>query len=55
MLSYHPAKFSGHRHCGSGDIIVLVCHVIFARPRDQRVRATHANSPPCQVCWHWAL
>ena len=22
------AKFSDHRYCGSGDIMVLVCHVI---------------------------
>ena len=21
MLSYHPAKFGGHRHCGSEDIM----------------------------------
>ena len=27
MGSHHPAKFSGHRHCGSGDITVLVCHM----------------------------
>ena len=24
MLSHHPAKFVGHRHCGSGDIMFLV-------------------------------
>ena len=24
---YHPSRFGGHRHCGSGDMI-LVCHVI---------------------------
>ena len=23
-----PAKFGGHGHCGSGDIMVLVCHEI---------------------------
>ena len=28
MVSHQPAKFGGHRHCGSGDIMVLVCHVI---------------------------
>ena len=27
-VSYHPANFGGHRQCGSGDIMVLVCHVI---------------------------
>ena len=26
--SYHAAKFGGHWHCGSGDIIVLDCHMI---------------------------
>ena len=24
MVSIHPAKFGGHRHCGSGDIIFLI-------------------------------
>ena len=28
MESYHPAKFGGHWHCGSGDIMVLACHVV---------------------------
>ena len=23
MISYHPAKFGGHRHCGSGDMILV--------------------------------
>ena len=27
-VSYHPAKFDGHRHCSSGDIMALVCSVI---------------------------
>ena len=22
------AKFGSHRHCGSGDLLILVCHVI---------------------------
>ena len=26
--SHHPAKFCGHRFCGRGDIIVLVCNMI---------------------------
>ena len=25
MVSYDPAKFSGHEYCGSGDIIA--CHI----------------------------
>ena len=28
-MSYHPVKFVGHKHCDSGDIMVLVCHMIF--------------------------
>ena len=28
MVSHHPAKFSGHKLCGSGDIMVLVSPVI---------------------------
>ena len=27
-MSYHPAKFGGHRHCDSWDIMVLTCHVM---------------------------
>lgn len=25
---HHPTKFSGHRNCSDGKIIVLICHVI---------------------------
>ena len=28
QVSRHPAKFFGHRYCGSGDTLVLVSHVI---------------------------
>ena len=24
MVSHHPAKFGCHRHCGSGDMFVVV-------------------------------
>ena len=24
MQSYHPVKFDGHRHCGGGDIIMVL-------------------------------
>ena len=27
-VRYHPAKFGGQGHCGSGNIMILVCHVI---------------------------
>ena len=25
MISHHSARFSGHRHCGGRDVVVLVC------------------------------
>ena len=28
MVSHQPGKFDGHTQCDSGDIKVLVCHVI---------------------------
>ena len=28
-VSHDPAKFSGHNDFGRGDIMILVCHVIF--------------------------
>ena len=37
MLSYHPAKIVDHKHCGSRDIIVLICHVIL---QDQLIKAS---------------
>ena len=27
-MSHHPTKFGSHSHCGCGNIMVLVCHVI---------------------------
>ena len=27
-VNHHSAKFDGHRHCGSGNIMALVHHVI---------------------------
>ena len=28
MVSHKPAKFGGYMHCGSEDIVILVCHVM---------------------------
>ena len=28
QVTYHPAKFGSHRHCDSGDMMILVCHMI---------------------------
>ena len=28
FMGMSPAKFVGYRHCDSGDVMVLVCHVI---------------------------
>ena len=51
-LSHLPAKFDGHRHCGSGDMF-LICHVtIFLKGYvPLRVKFPHGKSPPCHV-WH---
>ena len=27
-ISYHPANFARHRNCSSGDIMIIVYHVI---------------------------
>ena len=27
-VNHHPTNFYGFRHCGDGDIMILVCHVI---------------------------
>ena len=35
MVSYHPTKFGGHRHCGSGDVFSLSRDL--TRPCDQKV------------------
>ena len=29
MVNHHLVIFGGHGHCGSGDIRVSVCHMIF--------------------------
>ena len=26
-MSYHPVKFGGHRHSGSRETMIFVCHV----------------------------
>ena len=28
MDSHQHTKFGGHRHCGSGDMMILICQVI---------------------------
>ena len=28
MVRNHPAKFCSEKHCGSNDIMVLICHMI---------------------------
>ena len=60
MVSHSPDKFGGHNHRGSGDIIVLVCHVI---PQDQVIivymtlttGAHQGKLPFCQFWWPQAL
>ena len=35
-MSYHPAKFGGHRHSGGRDITIFVCEVTL---QDHIIRA----------------
>ena len=37
-LSHDPAKFGGHRHCGSGDIMFLVA-------KEENSRCSRFNPP----------
>ena len=56
-VSYHPVKLGGHRHFGSEDIMISVCHVIL---QDHVIKGScdfmtgaHQNKLPFyQVCWH---
>ena len=58
-VSFHPAKFGGHRHSGRGNIMVFVCHVTnafslsrdLARPSDQRVKWLYRQEP-IEVSYH---
>ena len=51
-VSYHHAKFGGHSHSGSRDIMLLVCHV---NSQEQVIKgslnfmggAPHHKSPLC--------
>ena len=35
MVSYHPAEFGGHRHCDSGNVLILSYDL--ARPHEKRI------------------
>ena len=37
MVSYHPAKFPGNKHCGGGDLLFLLCCL---------TSRTHVNQEP---------
>ena len=37
MVSHHPSKFRGHRHCGSGDMLLVA--------EEENSRCSRFNSP----------
>ena len=39
MVSHHPEKFVDHRHCGSGDIMVLVAEEKNSRQQKEQPEA----------------
>ena len=43
-ISYQPARFGDHRHYGSEDIMVLVCHVILLDFLNQEYQFTTPKS-----------
>ena len=54
MTNHQLAKFVGHRHCGSGNIMILGCHVILQdRVMKSQVtlwpEAHQGKQPSCQV------
>ena len=57
-VSYHPAKFGGHRYYGSGDMI-LICHIFsqyhVIKGWCDLVGSHQGRLPSCQVWWLQAL
>ena len=49
MVNHHPAKFSGHRHWNSGDM-VLVCYVILQNHMMKGLKEFTAQSSPFDAC-----
>ena len=47
MLKYHLVTFVGHKHCGSGDIIILISQVISQDTVIKRSCDFMARSPSC--------
>ena len=47
MVSQHYTKYSGHRDCVKGEIMILVCYVIF---QDQLIKVSyHFSVIKCQT------
>ena len=49
FVSHPPANFDGHGHCGSADIMVLVCLVISPDCDTKRSSNSIGRSPLTQV------
>ena len=49
MVIHYPAKFNGHGHCGNGDIMVLVFHIILEEHIIKRLCNFAAKSTSRQV------
>ena len=45
LTSHQLAKFGGRRHCGSSDIVVLVCHVIMQDHVTKGLNNSMGSSP----------
>ena len=56
MVSRNTIKFGGHKHSGSGDITVFVCHEVSQDYVSKthvtlRARVSNGKSPFSQVWW----
>ena len=54
-MCHHSITFGGHRHSGSGDIIILACHMMLQdkvmRGSRSFIAAHQGEQPSLQVWW----
>ena len=48
-VRHHPNRFGGHKHCGIGDIMVVVCYVTLQNHKIKALYEFMAKSPSKQV------
>ena len=46
MVNHHPAKFGGHRHCGSGDMFLVVRFRVVLDGKSLQEYSVNVGVPP---------